>query len=85
VHALAATLSEPLDLVVSDVMLPGQHGPELVALLRRRHPDTKCLYTSGYAAALAGERGGLEVDEPFLAKPFTMAELASLVREVLDN
>jgi len=85
VQELARTLSEPLDLVVSDVMLPGQPGPELVALLRLRHPDTKCLYTSGYAAALAGERGGFELSEPFLAKPFTMAELASLVREVLDR
>jgi two-component system cell cycle sensor histidine kinase/response regulator CckA len=85
VHELAAKLSEPLDLVVSDVMLPGQPGPELVELLQRQYPGTKCMYTSGYAAALAGERGGLELSQPFLAKPFTMVELASLVREVLDS
>jgi two-component system cell cycle sensor histidine kinase/response regulator CckA len=81
---LAAACSDRLDLVMSDVMLPGQSGPELVAEIQCLHPQTKTLYTSGYAPALAGERGGFELDQAFLAKPFTSVELASLVRRVLD-
>jgi two-component system cell cycle sensor histidine kinase/response regulator CckA len=81
---LAAAFSERLDLIVSDVMLPGQPGPELVARIQRLHPQTKSLYTSGYAPSLAGERGGFDLDQAFLAKPFTTVELASVVRRVLD-
>ena len=82
---LATAWRGPLDLIISDVMLPGESGPALVARLQRLHPDTKTLYTSGYAPSLAGERGGFDADQPFLAKPFTAAELASLVRRVLDS
>src|SRR5919201_774985 len=74
-----------LDLIVSDVMLPGRPGPELVAQLRRLHPQAKSIYTSGYAPGLAGDRGGFDPQQPFLAKPFTTIELASLVRRVLDS
>jgi CheY-like chemotaxis protein len=81
---LAAAFSERLDLIVSDVMLPGQPGPELVARLQRLHPEAKTLYTSGYAPSLAGERGGFDTEQAFLAKPFTTVELASVVRRVLD-
>jgi CheY-like chemotaxis protein len=81
---LAAAFSERLDLVVSDVMLPGQPGPELVARLQGLHPEAKTLYTSGYAPSLAGERGGFDTEQAFLAKPFTTVELASVVRRVLD-
>jgi CheY-like chemotaxis protein len=83
--ALATAWRDTLHLIVSDVMLPGQSGPALVARLKLLHPDTKTLYTSGYAPGLAGERGGFDPDQPFLAKPFTAAELASLVRRVLDS
>jgi two-component system cell cycle sensor histidine kinase/response regulator CckA len=85
VLALASSLTEPLHLIVSDVMVPGQPGPELVAIIQRTRPETKCLFTSGYAPSLAGLRGGFESDQPFLAKPFTTIELASLVRQVLDD
>jgi two-component system cell cycle sensor histidine kinase/response regulator CckA len=82
---LATSWRGPLDLIVSDVMLPGQPGPALVAELQLLHPGTKTLYTSGYAPSLAGERGGFDPDQPFLAKPFTTMELASLVRRVIDS
>jgi two-component system, cell cycle sensor histidine kinase and response regulator CckA len=82
---LATNRQGPLELIVSDVMLPGESGPELVAKLQLLHPGTRSLYTSGYAPSLATQRGGLASDEPFLAKPFTSAELASLVRQVLDD
>jgi two-component system cell cycle sensor histidine kinase/response regulator CckA len=82
---LAKACGDRVDLVVSDVMLPGQPGPELVARIQRLHPDMKSLYTSGYAPSLAGERGGFDSDQAFLAKPFTTIELASLVRRVLDS
>jgi hypothetical protein len=53
-------------------------------MLQESHPETRSLFTSGYAPSLAGVRGGFGPDVPFLAKPFTTLELATLVREVLD-
>jgi two-component system cell cycle sensor histidine kinase/response regulator CckA len=82
---LASTLTEPLDLILSDVMLPGRSGPELVALLQRTRPTTKSLLTSGYAPGLTSEPGQSGSNQPFLAKPFTTAELAEHVRQVLDS
>jgi two-component system cell cycle sensor histidine kinase/response regulator CckA len=70
---------------MSDVMLPGRSGPELVEEIQRLRPGTRSLFTSGYAPSLAAQRGGLDPDQPFLAKPFTMAALASIVRQVLDG
>jgi PAS domain S-box-containing protein len=85
VAAIASGLREHLHLVVSDVMLPDRPGPELVAMLQQSHPETKCLFTSGYAPSLAAVPGGFGSDQPFLAKPFRTIELATLVREVLDS
>jgi CheY-like chemotaxis protein len=78
---VAGGWTEPLHLIVRDVMLPGRSGPELSEKLRALHPEARALYTSGYASALVGE--GVDPHEPFLAKPFTPTTLASKVREVL--
>lgn len=75
-EALAAFTTEaPFHLVVTDVSLPDLSGPELVERLRREAPELKALLVSG------GEDVG--DDLPFLAKPFTAAELRSKVEEVL--
>jgi two-component system, cell cycle sensor histidine kinase and response regulator CckA len=76
---VASDWTESLDLIVSDVRLPGRRGPELADELRTAHPEARLLFTSGYAQ---GERI-LDTEQPFLAKPFTAAGLASKVREVL--
>src|SRR5581483_10078948 len=79
---IAANWQGRVDLVLSDIMLPGRFGPELGDELAGLHPEAAFLYTSGYARGLMDERG-LDPAHRFLAKPFTPAALASKVREVL--
>jgi CheY-like chemotaxis protein len=68
-----------LDLVVSDVMLPGIGAGELDRKLRQLRPDLPVLYMSGYSRDEMVERGLLDPERPFLQKPFTGEELSELV------
>ncbi|HEX6434305.1 MAG TPA: response regulator, partial [Gemmatimonadales bacterium] len=72
-----------IDLVVSDVVMPGVNGRELADLLRVTNPDLPILFMSGYPGTDI-ERRGLKVDQAtFLAKPFTPEELVAAVTAVL--
>jgi len=81
----AAGKAQKIDLVVTDVIMPGASGVELVRELRTSRPDIRVLYLSGYTNDAIGRHGVLEPGVPFLAKPFRPAELARKVREVLDQ
>ncbi len=71
----------PIDLLVTDVVMPKVSGPELAGRLAELYPDMKVLYISGYTNnAIA-----LKEEAAFLGKPFTHAALLSKVREVLDT
>lgn len=83
--AMMATHSEPIDLLLTDIMMPGDTGPELFRRLSAVRPTTRVLYTSGYADQAIISRGVLEAGAPFLQKPFSVAALARKVREVLDS
>jgi DNA-binding NtrC family response regulator len=76
--------SAAIDMVVSDVIMPGCGGPELLARLRARMPELKVLYMSGYPPRSSAHKAGIDDDGAFLQKPFTPAELARRVRETLD-
>lgn len=74
-----------VDLLLTDVILPGgMSGPELVEQVRRKRPDTKILYMSGYTEKSIDETAKINENEPFLQKPFRKRDLAVKVREVLD-
>jgi len=73
-----------LDLVLTDVVMPGEGGGVVADEARRRHPEARVLYMSGYASDALGEHGVLTARIPFLAKPFTPAGLAQAVRAALD-
>jgi two-component system cell cycle sensor histidine kinase/response regulator CckA len=77
-------LNEDIDLVVSDVVMPGIDGPTLLRELRRRQPKLKIIFVSGYAED-AFERH-LPKDESFnfLPKPFSLKELATTVKATLE-
>ena len=70
-----------IDLLLSDVIMPGENGPALYDRIRVQHPSLKVLYMSGYAETSDGLGSGT----PFLSKPFTNEILAQKVREVLDS
>jgi len=78
--ALART--QKIDLVVTDVIMPEQSGPELVRLLRRERPDLAALYVSGYAGEALHEHG-LSQDDAFLQKPYTPSVLIERIRELI--
>jgi PAS domain S-box-containing protein len=80
----AAHPGRRIDLLLTDVVMPGMSGPELADLLRSSRPDTKVLYMSGYAETAMLERGVAELSTVFLQKPFTLAALARRVREVIE-
>jgi CheY-like chemotaxis protein len=73
----------PLDLVLTDVVMPGMSGPELAERLSREQPGLRVLYMSGYADEAIGHHGVLEPGVEFLQKPFTPQDLVQRVREVL--
>jgi len=75
---------EPIHLVVTDVVMPGMSGREVVDRLRARRPDLKTLYLSGYTDEAIVHHGIIEPGIPFLQKPFTLEALGRKVREVLD-
>jgi PAS domain S-box-containing protein len=83
-EALALAETEKVDLLLTDVMMPGVPGPALVASLRERHPRLPALYMSGHTDDVV-RSGLIDPATPFLAKPFTPSQLAHKVREALDN
>jgi two-component system cell cycle sensor histidine kinase/response regulator CckA len=81
---LAASRAEPFDLLLTDVVIPGMSGPELAALIHRHHPSTAILYASGYGEEHVNENVP-GPGAPLLEKPYSLAQLATKVREVLDG
>lgn len=79
---LASAEVSPIDLVLSDFLLPGMDGEELAREVRRRWPGLRVLYLSGYGEECFRRRG-LE-GAAFLCKPFAPQALARKLREVLD-
>ncbi len=75
---------EPLQMVLTDVVMPKLGGRELVTRLLARHPHLGVLYMSGYTDDVLRARGVLEAGAILLAKPFTPQQLVAKVRQVLD-
>ncbi|HET6777298.1 MAG TPA: ATP-binding protein [Gemmatimonadales bacterium] len=74
-----------LQLLVTDVVMPGMNGKELADRLAADRPDLRVLYISGYAEHAVVRQGVLVEGIAFLSKPFDLSELARTVREVLDK
>ena len=83
--AIAAHSGNTLHAVVTDVVMPGMNGRQLAEKLRQIRPGLKILFMSGYTDDEVIRRGVLRGEAAFLQKPFTPAELALKVREVLDG
>jgi CheY-like chemotaxis protein len=79
-EALAAAQGQTVDLLITDVMLPGMHGPELARRMQQAAPRLKILFISGFTGEERVPAGAR-----FLAKPFTLAVLLERVREALET
>ena len=73
-----------INLLVTDVVMPEMGGPELVERMKIQHPETKVLFTSGYTDHAIVRNGSLEVGVAFIQKPFTPANFARKIRDILE-
>ncbi len=80
--ALAADYPHPIQLLLTDVMMPGMTGVELAQQISEVRPDTRILYVSGYTDDATMQM--LPEDIAFLQKPFTLGSLVNKVKEVLE-
>ena len=85
VGALDAARQHKPDLIISDIIMPQMHGPQLARELQQIRPHTKVLFVSGYSDSDISDQGILAADVRFLEKPFTPEMLGRKVREVLDE
>ncbi|MBV9180933.1 MAG: response regulator [Acidobacteria bacterium] len=79
-RTLVSECKDPIDLLLTDVMMPGVSGQELVHLARMRWPGVRVLYMSGYSNE---EIRISEADAEFLQKPFTPSELMAKIQNTL--
>ncbi|MDP9348572.1 MAG: response regulator [Gemmatimonadota bacterium] len=82
---LASTLAEPVDLVVTDVVLPGMSGPEVAERIMEIRPRARVLYISGYLGDTVLEPGEAIFGEGLLLKPFSPGELVRRIRSILER
>jgi len=81
---LARTYGGPIDLMITDVVMPQMGGAKLAAQLAIDRPDMKVLFVSGYAETTFQRHGEIDVTTHFLQKPFSLKTMARKIREVLD-
>jgi PAS domain S-box-containing protein len=82
---IAASYDAPIDLLLSDVVMPGLNGPDLAQHIIPVRPDIKLLYVSGFTSDLSLDLARMSAKMAFLAKPFTADTLGRKVRECLDT
>ena len=82
---VAGGYSDPIHLIITDMVMPQMNGREVVARLEPDRPQIKALYMSGYADDFRTDRPTMDRPRPLLQKPFTPDELGRAIREVLDG
>ncbi len=82
---IAKDLGGAIDLLITDVVMPGMNGKELAEQLKKMNPQIKCIYMSGYTANVIAHRGVLDKGLHFIQKPFQANKLIAAARAVLDT
>jgi CheY-like chemotaxis protein len=83
--AICEKYGDKIDLLITDVVMPGMNGKELKDRIEVKYPTIKVLFMSGYPADIVAHRGVLEEGVEFLQKPFNQILLAKKIREVLNR
>lgn len=82
---IIASRRDPIDLLLTDIVVPGPSGPEVAELARARWPSTRVLFMSAYPRELLLQQGRIKAGQITLEKPFTDEQLASRMRELLES
>ncbi len=83
--AVSQACNLPIDLLLTDIVMPGMGGLALAQELSRRRPEMRVVYMSGYTGQGVGGQGPIDPGSDFLSKPFTRVVLARKIREALDR
>ena len=83
--SISESYSSRIDLLMTDVVMPEMSGRDLAEKLLDSNPNLKCLFMSGYTANVIACHGVLDKGVHFIHKPFKKQDLATKLREVLDN
>ena len=83
--ALAHGRGAPIDLILTDVVMPDMTGPEVVAAVLRSHPEAAVLYMSGYSGNALDQQGVEELGAQCMQKPFLLEDLAARVQEFVRS
>ncbi len=76
---------QEVEVIVTDVIMPGMNGPTMIDKITPQYPNVKVIFISGYAEDIFVNNYGTERSFNFLAKPFTLKQLASKIKEVLGK
>jgi PAS domain S-box-containing protein len=82
---IAAGYKGKIDLLFTDVVMPGMNGRDLATRISSQRPEIRVLFMSGYAENAVGENATLDPGTNFLHKPFSLPTLKDRVREILDS
>jgi two-component system, cell cycle sensor histidine kinase and response regulator CckA len=82
--ALHASATSPIDLLISDVIMPGMRGPEVARVLRMKQPELRTLFISGYADLSNSQQSEFNPEYNLLVKPFSPEQLLERVQKLLS-
>jgi PAS domain S-box-containing protein len=80
---LVESYPDPIQVLLTDVIMPGMNGRDLATRLLERRPDLACVFMSGYTADVIGAQGVLDGGVAFIQKPFTVQELGLTIQNAL--
>jgi CheY-like chemotaxis protein len=86
-EAIRKIAAEPrkVDLLFTDIVMPGMNGRELAAHFKDMFPDIKILFASGYTSDIIVESGKIEKESHFIQKPYTAGLLGRKIRSILED
>ena len=83
--AICETFNDPIEMMITDVIMPGMSGSQLAAKALLLRPTMKVLYTSGYTDDAIAQHGVLDPGTEFVQKPYSAELLAKKIRKILDG